>query len=353
MPHSVALVSLSAFACVGAIAGCATSKLAYSPDELRLELARRAPSIPREEIVVPYEIDASQLDLARALVRYATSDTDRVRILTKAFNDPRIFGLRYAPTLTVDARQTLKNKEGNCLSLSSAFIGLARATGLDAFYVDGSIRIHERRFEDNHGLSIDIGHVSVMIKNADETIGLDFARLGRVRWYRVISDLEALAHFYNNRGFELIDIAEQSGREVDWSQVHHNFWLALQVQPSFAMAWNNLGIAEAHLNHHQEAIAAYRNAIAHQPDLAAAHNNLGSLYLEMGENALAVKSLETAEKLEPGGSHIRYNLAIARLRLGDRAGAIRALRQAIDLRDSDAQARSLLDELAPLEKAAR
>jgi tetratricopeptide (TPR) repeat protein len=353
MPRSVALVLLSAFACIGAIAGCATSKLAYSPDELRLELARTAPSIPRDEIVIPYEIDAGQVALARDLVRFAKSDIDRVRILTEAFNDPKIFGLRYAPTLTVDARQTLRDKEGNCLSLSSVFIGLARAAGLDAFYVDGSVRIHERRFEDSQDLSVDIGHVSVMIKTADEAIGLDFAQFGRSRWYRVISDVEALAHFYNNRGFELIDTAEQDGQEADWSRVHHNFWLAVQVQPSFAQAWNNLGVAEAHLGHHQESIAAYGNAIAHRPDLAAPHNNLGSLYLQIGEAGLALKSLETAEKLEPSGSHIQYNLAVARLRLGDRAGAIRALRQAIDLRGSDAHARSLLDELAPPKKAAR
>jgi len=335
----------AALAWAAGIAGCATAKLTYTPSELRAELARTASKIPPKEIVVPYEVDEQTIALTRKLIRYAKSDTDRVRIITDAFSDPEIFGMRYAATVTADAEQTLKEKRGNCLALSSAFIAIARAAGLDAFYVDGSVRIHENRYEDNHGLTIDVGHVSVMIKTADEAIGLDFAKLGRVRWYRVISDLEALAHFYNNRGFELIDVAELNGYEANWSSVQHDFWLAVQVQPSFAQAWNNLGIAEAHLRHYPEAIAAYRNAIAHNPKLAAAYNNLGSLYLQTGELPRALSSFETAQTLEPDASHIHYNLAIARLRLGDRLGAIQALRQAIDLRRGYARARLLLDEL--------
>ena len=335
----------AALAWAAGLAGCATAKLTYSPGELRAELARNAPKIPREEIVVPYEVDEQTIALTRKLIRYAKSDMDRVRIISEAFKDPEIFGMLYAPTMTADAKQTLKERRGNCLSLSSAFIAIARAAGLDAFYVDGSVRIHEKRYEDNHGLTIDVGHVSVMVKTADEAIGLDFARLGRVRWYRVMSDLDALAHFYNNRGFDLIDIAEFNGREANWPSVQHNFWLAVQVQPSFAQGWNNLGIAEAHLRHYPEAVAAYQTAIAHNPKLAAAYNNLGSLYLQTGDLPRALSSLETAQKLEPEASHIRYNLAIARLRVGDRLGAIQALRQAIDLRRGYAQARLLLDEL--------
>jgi|SRR5215813_1522233 len=335
----------AALAWAAGIAGCATTKLTYSPSELRAHLSRSAPKVPPEEIVVPYEVDEQTIALTRDLVRYAKSDIHRVEIITEAFQNPEIFGMRYAPTITADAKQTLKDKQGNCLSLSSAFIAIARAAGLDAFYVDASVRIHEKRHQDNHGLTIDVGHVSVMVKTADEAIGLDFARLGRVRWYRVMSDLDALAHFYNNRGFDLIEDAEVNAGEPDWSTVHHNFWLAVQVLPSFAQGWNNLGIAEAHLRHYPEAIAAYQTAIAHNPKLAAAYNNLGSLYLQTGELPQALSSFETAQRLEPDASHIFYNLAIARLRLGDRLGAIRALKEAIDLRRGYARAQLLLDEL--------
>ncbi|MFL5261673.1 MAG: hypothetical protein ACJ79L_04630, partial [Anaeromyxobacteraceae bacterium] len=46
--------------------GCgAPLRLAYTSDELRKELARRAPAGARAEVVVPNEVDAAQVALAR------------------------------------------------------------------------------------------------------------------------------------------------------------------------------------------------------------------------------------------------------------------------------------------------
>ena len=244
----------AALAWAAGIAGCATAKLTYTPSELRAELARTASKIPPKEIVVPYEVDEQTIALTRKLIRYAKSDTDRVRIITDAFSDPEIFGMRYAATVTADAEQTLKEKRGNCLALSSAFIAIARAAGLDAFYVDGSVRIHENRYEDNHGLTIDVGHVSVMIKTADEAIGLDFAKLGRVRWYRVISDLEALAHFYNNLGSLYLQTGELP-------RALSSFETAQTLEPDASHIHYNLAIARLRLGDRLGAIQALRQAI--------------------------------------------------------------------------------------------
>ncbi|HEX8910283.1 MAG TPA: tetratricopeptide repeat protein [Anaeromyxobacteraceae bacterium] len=328
-------------------AGCGASrKLVYRPDELRELVRERAPGIPPGEIVVPFEISEAHAALARRIVRDAPSDAEEVRRLTAAIVDPKLFGLRYVPSVTTGAEETIRKAEGNCLALASVFIGLARAAGLEAYYMDASIRVHETRYAQD-GTTVNEGHVSAMVKTPSGNFGLDFARLGTIQWYRVLDDVEALANYYNNRGFELMDRAEAEGVAVDWPAVEREYRLAVKVMPTFARAWNNLGVAAARLGHRPEAMADYRAAIASDPRLAAPHNNLGELHLAAGEIEPALRELEAAARLDPRAPHVQYHLALARLRHGDRVGAQQALRRAISLRGDYPEARALLAELAP------
>ncbi len=315
-----ALVALAA-------SGCAAHRLAYAPDELRAELGRRAPGIPAGELVVPFEIDGAAAALARSIVSSADTDGGKVSRLAEAFFDPAAFGLVYAPGVTGGAAETLRRRRGNCLALASAFVGLARAAGLHAYYMDASVRVHETRVGED-GLAVNEGHVTAMVESGGTRFGLDFAQLGQIQWYRVLDDMEALAHFYNNRGFELVEDARERGAPVDWEGAAHQFRLAVLVMPDFARAWNNLGIADAHLGRTGEAIRHWREAIRRDPSLPAPRNNLGALLLESGDRA-ALATLEAAARLAGSGPHVHYNLALARLGAGDRRGAVEALRRAL------------------------
>ncbi len=346
MRRLVVTAGMLALSIVGGAAGCAYSKLAYAPDELRAEVSRRAPTIPPGEIVVPFEITAEQAARARELVKDAQTESDRVRLLVAAFFDPAGFGLRYAWGVTASAEETFRISEGNCLSLASAFVGLARAVGLSAHYMDASVRVHETR-HGGDGITVNAGHVTAVIRSGGTNVALDFARLGPIRWYRVIDDVEALAHFYNNRGFDLVEQARDRGADAAWAEALHSFGLAVQVAPGFAPAWNNLGIAAAHLGHGEEAMRHYRAAVASDPTLAAPRNNLGALLLRRGDLRAALEELEAAARLDPKGPHIQLNLAMARLGNRDREGAARALQRAIDLRGSYPEAEALLAEVAP------
>ena len=143
-----------------------------------------------------------------------------------------------------DAAETLASHEGNCLALASVFVGLARAVGLDARYMDASARVHETE-HGTDGFTVTSGHVTALVVTPAGNIGLDFERLGRVVWYRVLDDVEALAHFYNNRGFERLDEARARGAEPDWDAVGRDFERSVAVLPGFARAWSNLGLARA------------------------------------------------------------------------------------------------------------
>jgi len=322
-----------------AAAGCAgTARVAYTPDELRAELSRRA--VPAAEVAVPYEIAPALAAWARQLVAHAHDDSTRVQILTEALFDAEGLGLRYENGFTATATETIRRRAGNCLGLASVFIGLARAVGLQAFYMDASVRVSETR-QTHADVAVNSGHVTAVVNVGERNVGLDFGRLGPVRWYRVLDDVEALAHFYNNRGYERI---EQTGADAAeaWRTAEPDFRLAARVMPELGRAWNNLGMAVARQGRQEEAVAAYRTAIARDPTLAAPWNNLGLLRLSMGKLAEAEEDLEAAARLDPTGSHIRYNLAVVRLERGDLMGAGQALRRAIALRADYPEARALL-----------
>jgi len=342
MHRSIAIRAALAATLLGA-AGCATRKIAYSPGDLRAEVAHRAPALPPAEVVVPFEVGEAEAKVAKQIVSEAISSHVKVNRLMAALFDPEVFGLRYASGVSGDAVETLRRKEGNCLALASAFVGLARAAGLEAYYIDASTRIHETNHAED-GITVNSGHVTAMVVANDVNYGLDFARLGKIVWYRVLDDVEALAHFYNNRGWETVYLARERGEREDWEAAARDFQRATEVAPGFALAWNNLGLAEANLGLDVRAAAHYREAIRRDPRLAAPRNNLGSLQLRAGTNEEALETLEAATRLPTSGPHVTYNLALARLRTGDRPGALEALRRASG--DGYARAQRLLDELA-------
>jgi Tetratricopeptide repeat/Transglutaminase-like superfamily len=334
-----------ALCAASALSGCAALRRpAYTPEALRREVALIAPAISPAELVIPFELPEPALATARRVVLMARTDDHKAELLVEAMFDPRIFGLTYDDTANFTAAEALATKRGNCVALASVFIGLARAVRLDARYIDASVRVHETHYDDD-GATVNVGHVTALVTIGVEHLGMDFANLGPFRWYRELDDLEALAHFYNNRGYEHLANASERGVEPDWALAEHQFRLALAVKPGFARAWNNLGIAQSHLGHGDQAQASFREAIALDPLMAAPLANLGRLRLETGDLPGALESLQAAAALEPQGAHIQYNLAVARMRSGDLAGAIEALRETVRLHERFPGAQALLEQL--------
>ncbi len=84
--------------------------------------------------------------------------------------------------------------------------------------------------------------------------------------------------------------------------------------------------------------------VASQMPLTEVYNNLGVVAGRRGERT-EVDYLQRAVEADPKEADYRFNLAVALLRFGDPAGAARQLKEALALRPSDAEAKSLLDSL--------
>lgn len=324
--------------------GCALSpkQLAYPPEQLRDELARR---IPRDEVVIPFEISAEHARRAQALVASTPDASEKVRILLDALLGPREFGLRYIVGVPGTAEEAFAHGGGDCLALASAFVGLARAAGLDASYMDASFRMQETEYLGEQ-TTVKVGHITAFVRTTSERYGLDFARMGRVYWYEPIDDVEAVAHFYNNLGYILLESGGDGGDERGWARAEHQFDLATRVKPDFARAWNNLGVVRARLGRRDHAREAYRRAIAIDGKFPSPRLNLGVLLLEAGEVDAASEQLETAARLDPAAPNVQYELGLVRLRRGDRPGAVKALEKAVSLRGGWPAAQAVLDRIA-------
>ena len=249
------------------------------PEDLRAQLATLVPELAVDEIVVPHEISPHHLDAAREFmsefVGPKSSVEDRVRTLLQMLSAPSGFGLKYEWAATRSADATIEYSGGSCLSLSAVLVGLARGLGIDAHYVDAS-RASSDTQKDGE-ITVHSGHIAVVLRYKNANAFIDFAgELPDSTGTIPIADREVVAHYYNNRGYELIHAAQQAKEHVPWARALAQFRIAAKIKPDFADAWNNVGLALARLGRDREAILAFRYALSLDENLTAAERNLAA-----------------------------------------------------------------------------
>ncbi|MEK7704769.1 MAG: tetratricopeptide repeat protein, partial [Myxococcota bacterium] len=182
--------------------------------------------------------------------------------------------------------------------------------GLRAYFMEASYRIVELQLEAE--AIVKSGHITAVVATEKGLEALDFdRRLAGYRTMQVLDDVEALAHYHNNRGYELMFDAERHGQPIDWVDVAHEFFMATKVSPHFVRAENNLGIAAMRLGKPDEAEQHYLVAIREDPEFSTPYNNLGILYLHRGEVEKARAAFATAVRLDPENPYVRENQALA------------------------------------------
>lgn len=338
-----AAAALAAGALLITVAGCASTgqRVAYTPYELRTSVAPQMPPERRGEILVPFEVTPELVERAKRYVGGYTTEHGRANQLLRAITSADAFGVDWQPVATSVPRETVERGHGNCLSLTSLYIGLARAIGLHAYYVDASDRINELTREEE--LLVDTGHIAATVRTERGWSMVDFSgEISSFRTFRVIDDIEALAHFYNNRGYERIVTAQQAGQEADWNAALEDFRLAVAVQPDFARAHNNLGVAYARLDRDADAERAYRAAVASDDSFPPTYHNLGNLFMRRGDFDAAIGWYGVAIERESKNPYLRFHYGLALYRSGDVEGSIGQFERAIALKQDYDEPRTLL-----------
>jgi len=95
----------------------------------------------------------------------------------------------------------------------------------------------------------------------------------------------------------ITDWGSLSRQRAKWKKPSHHFWKAVKINPKSTDAYTNLGNALAIQGKAEEALAAFRNAIAISPTFDA-YNNLGILLQSLGRTREAEESFRKAAELK-------------------------------------------------------
>ncbi|WGV27867.1 serine protease [Halotia branconii] len=117
-----------------------------------------------------------------------------------------------------------------------------------------------------------------------------------------------------------------------------NYEKAIQLNPKYANAYYNLGIALFDQKKLDEAVAAYQKAIQLNPKDAIAYNNLGNALSDQKKLDEAVAAYQKAIQLNPKYAIAYYNLGIALFDQKKLDEAVAAYQKAIQLNPKDADA---------------
>jgi tetratricopeptide (TPR) repeat protein len=314
----------------------------YSPDEARQALSVKLSEDELSSLKIPYEADDEIRELAIKITRDAHGDDQKLNRLLHYFRK-RGYLDRYQQTGTHTAREVMDLDRGNCLSYANLFVAMSRSVGLRAHYLDASRVVRE--FGRSGSVLVEYGHILVGVKIGPDITPVDFDGSAKeFNRFEIISDLEAIADYYNNIGYELsFHRREQGGFASE--DVLQAFSLATRIAPGFAKAHNNLGVAYGRAGRIKDAARAYRNAIEADPHLPAPHANLAQIYMRQGKREKALDHFEKAVRLDPQNAHYRYFLGRTLARCQKNAEAIDHLESAVRFNPDIYQAHMQLAEL--------
>lgn len=246
--------------------------------ELRAAVAEgAADQLAPSDVVIPFAFGPDEERLARRLTGGVTTLRERVLLLAHAIDDPARLGIKYEPNATRTLRETLDTRRGNCFSIASLFVGLARAAGLRAHFVMAEDPVYVTRPED--GFVVASNHISAAIPGRKGgALYLDYDRtLFNHHRIRRVSDREAVALYYNNLAYERLREAAQAGQPPPLDEARALLRVAIAAWPELASAHNNLGVIAARQRRWSDAARHYADALALDPDLPSPKANLARL----------------------------------------------------------------------------
>jgi Tfp pilus assembly protein PilF len=155
-------------------------------------------------------------------------------------------------------------------------------------------------------------------------------------------DPEAPA-YHNALGVLLLDLRKPAEAEAEFRK-------ATGLDPNYAEAEHNLGLAFAEQGRYDEAIPAYRKALSmpvySTPEIA--YYNLGRAYAQVGKPKEAEEALRTAIQLEPKLGAAYYQLGLVLTGAGRRDEAKAAFQKARDVDPSSPFAPAAAEALKTL-----
>jgi len=125
--------------------------------------------------------------------------------------------------------------------------------------------------------------------------------------------------------------SEWDGDPAQWEDAIDAYRRVVSIDPTYAAAWNNLGLLLHRMGRYDEASEAYLSALNQDPQCCEAAYNLGSLHEDRGAIEDAIGDYRRALELSPDYADAHFNLAGALARNGRDGEAIKHWQRYLEL----------------------
>lgn len=278
--------------------------------------------LPRERIMaLPPELEAVVHE--RILIGRGQSREQRLAAVADYVYGEHGLALTYDGERTLTVAEVAEERTANCLSFTLLFVALAREAGLNAYAqeVEQVLAWYQQ-----DGFVYNSGHVNVGVQIGRTRYTFEADRVPMIARHRPvpISDDRALAHYYNNRGAELMAEGDVTGARAHLDA-------ALDLDAGYVPAWNNLGVLLARNEQPAAAEEAYLKALSLAPDHSAALFNVVGFYQRAGDTERHEHYRERLREAQLADPFHQFLLAHGLEMQGDFTGAIGHYRRAIRL----------------------
>jgi len=275
----------------------------------------------REDIMaVPPELRAQLHD---RVTSHGGTERQRLERLLDFVLGEQGLALSYGAETTRTVAQTWRSGKVNCLSFSLLFVALAREAGLRADVQEfDQVLVWYKQ----DGIVYNASHVNVGVRLGRQVHTVEVSRDQVIAHDhpKVVPDARALAHYYNNRGAELL-----AAGEVEAARRHMQ--ASLDIDPGFASSWNNLGVLHLRNAELGAAERAYLAALELEPKHGPTLFNIVSLYRRSGDRERFDAYQRRLEKAQLDDPFHQFLLAVEAEERGDHARAVDHYRRAIRL----------------------
>jgi tetratricopeptide (TPR) repeat protein len=147
--------------------------------------------------------------------------------------------------------------------------------------------------------------------------------------------------------------SEWDSDPAHWEDAIGAYQRVVAIDPTYAAAWNNLGLLLHRMGRHDEAATAYGSALKQDPHCCEAAYNLGSLHEDQGAIDEAVADYRMALEMSPDYADAHFNLAGALARSGRDGEAIKHWQRYLELDSGSPWARIARAHLGVIEPPER
>jgi Tfp pilus assembly protein PilF len=290
---------------------------------------------------VPYEIGDQLRTIAKEVDKGGYSKTFMARELALMLLEDGALGVSYNRDSNATAEEVYAKKQANCISFTNLFIGMARSLGIDANYAE----VTEVSSFDKMGNTIIYNtHVCAVVFEGPRVYLIDFSFRPNPQYHswRAISDLEAVADFYNNIASQYYLKSDDLDHEEKALEYYN---MALKIYPDSVSTFNNLGVLKLRENDFEGAEQMFLKALQLRPGYFAAYTNLGSIYRKRGEIDKAIELLQAAIDASPTNPYSYHSLAKLYLEIDEKEKAEENLKKALRIDKRFTEARHELGRL--------